>query len=221
MDNDSCSIYSCSPELGEISLAPWHVEGFVSKRRRSAKHPVEMPPVGDALQFVFAGVFELQPRARGEVFHRGAHENLPGACERADPRADVDREAANVVASEFDLTGVAPGADLQAELADGHAERLGAADGPGGPVEGRQQAVPGGVDVAAPVPFDLPARQVVMLGEEIGPAGVAELGQPLGGPDDVGEQDGRKDAVGAWPVPLAGEERLDLVGDRARVAWVR
>jgi hypothetical protein len=131
----------------------------------------------------------------------------------------VHREAANVVASEFDLTGVAPGADIQAEVADGCAERLGAADGPGGPVEGRQQAVAGGVDVAAPVPFDLPARQVIMLGEEIGPAGVAELGQPLGGPDDVGEQDGGKDAVGAWPVPLAGEERLDLVGDRARVAW--
>jgi hypothetical protein len=93
--------------------------GFVSKRRRSAEQLVEMPAVGDALQLVFAGVFELQPRAGGEVFHRGAHENLPCVGERADARADVDREAADVVASEFDLTGVAPGADLQAELAGG------------------------------------------------------------------------------------------------------
>ena len=120
-----------------------------------------MPPVGDALQFVFAGVFELQPRARGEVFDRGAHENLPGACERADPGAQVDREAVDAVAGEFDLTGVAPGADLQAELADGRAERLGAADGSGG-------------SKVASMPS---------------PVGVAEFGQPQGGPDDVGEQD--------------------------------
>jgi len=96
----------------------------------------------------------------------------------------VDREAADVVAGEFDLTSVAPGADLQAELANGRGQRLGAADGPGGPVEGRQQAVPGGVDVAAPVPFDLPAREVVMPDEQVGPPGIAEFGEPLSRADD-------------------------------------
>src|SRR2546429_243968 len=97
----------------------------------------------------------------------------PGAGERADPSADVHREAADVATVEFDLPGVAPGADVQAELADGRAQGLGAADGPGGPVEGRQQAVPGGVDVAAPVPFDLPAGEAGTLGEETGPRGGA------------------------------------------------
>src|SRR5262249_23214062 len=126
-----------------------------------------------------------------------------------------------VVTGEFDLPGVAPGADAQAELAERRPQRLGAADGPGGSVEGRQQAIAGRVDMTAPVPFDLPAREAVVLGEEFGPAGVAELSQPPGRPDDVGEQDGGEDAVGAWPVPLAGEERFDLVGDRVRVAAVR
>jgi hypothetical protein len=96
-----------------------------------------MPPVGDTLQLVLAGVFEHQPRARGEVFDRGADQNLPGAGERADPGADVDREAADAVTGEFDLPGMAAGADVQADLADGRAQRLGAADGPGGPVPGR------------------------------------------------------------------------------------
>jgi hypothetical protein len=70
------------------------------------------------------------------------------------------------------------------------------------------------------VPFDLPAGEVIMLGEKTGPAGVAEFSQPLGRADDVGEQDGRKDPVQAWPVPLAGQERLHLIDDRIHVAGV-
>jgi hypothetical protein len=56
-----------------------------------------MPLVGDAFQFVLAGVVELEPGARGEVFDRGADQNLPGACERADPGADVDREGTGLL----------------------------------------------------------------------------------------------------------------------------
>src|SRR5690349_6655694 len=113
-----------------------------------------MPPVGDALQLVLAGVFEHKPRACGEVFDRVADQNLPSAGERADPGADVHRQATDAVTGEFDLAGVAAGADAQAEVAESRAQRLGTAEGPRGPVEGRQQAVPGRVDVAAPVPFD-------------------------------------------------------------------
>ena len=77
-----------------------------------------MPLVGDAFQLVLPGVFELEPRARGEVFDRGADQYLPGVGERADPGAGVDREAADVVTGELDLPGVAPGADVQSELAE-------------------------------------------------------------------------------------------------------
>ena len=122
------------------------------------------------------------------------------------------------VTGKFDLASVAAGADAQTELANRCAQGLGAADGPRRPVEGRQQAIPRGVDVPAPVPFDLPPRELVMLADKLGPAGVANLGQPLGRADDVGEQDGRKDAVQAWPVPPAGQECLDLIDDRVHVA---
>ena len=53
-----------------------------------------MPLAGDALQLVLASVFEHQPRARGEVFDRGADQHLPRAGERANPGADVDRHTA-------------------------------------------------------------------------------------------------------------------------------
>jgi hypothetical protein len=147
--------------------------------------------------------------------------NLPRAGERADPGADVDRQAADAVTGKFDLASVAAGADAQTELANRCAQGLGAADGPRRPVEGRQQAIPGRVDVSAPVPFDLPAGQVVVAGKQIGPAGVAEFGQLLGRADDVGEQDGGQDAVQAWPVPLAGQERLHLLDDSVHIAHVR
>ena len=43
----------------------------------------------------------------------------PGAGEAADARADVDREAADVVVGEqFAFAGVQSGADLQVEVAD-------------------------------------------------------------------------------------------------------
>ena len=75
--------------------------------------------------------------------------------------------------------------------------------------------------MTAPVPFDLSAREMVVPGEESRPVGVADFGQPRGRADDVGEQDGRKDPVHARPVPLAGQERLDLDDDRVHVADVR
>jgi hypothetical protein len=65
-----------------------------------------MPPIGDTLEFVVTGVFELEPGARGEVFEGGADQNLAGACERADPGADVDREATDAVTGGLVLTGL-------------------------------------------------------------------------------------------------------------------
>jgi hypothetical protein len=38
-----------------------------------------MPLVSVAFQLVLVGVFELEPRACGEVFGRGADQDLPGA----------------------------------------------------------------------------------------------------------------------------------------------
>ena len=46
-------------------------------------HPVETPAVGDALQFVFAGVFELEARAGHEVLHGLRHETSLGPASAA------------------------------------------------------------------------------------------------------------------------------------------
>ena len=53
--------------------------------------------------------------------------------------------------------------------------------------------------------------------EQRTPVRVAELGGPLGGPDDVGEQHGGQHPVGLAHVARAGEELLDLADQRVGV----
>src|SRR5215813_4806737 len=60
----------------EIWLASFDAGG-VGQRCQSVAHPVKRPLVGDAFQFVLAGVFELEPGACSEAFDRGADQNLP------------------------------------------------------------------------------------------------------------------------------------------------
>jgi pimeloyl-ACP methyl ester carboxylesterase len=81
-----------------------------------------MPLVGDALQIVSADVFELEPGTDGEVFDRGADQNLTCVGDCADPGADVDRQATDAVASEMaqEFASVSPPVDaavLQGEMA--------------------------------------------------------------------------------------------------------
>ena len=92
----------------------------------------------------------------------------------------------------------------------------GAADGRAGSVEGRQEAVAGGIDLAPTEPCELLAHDGVVLVEEGAPTGVTELGGAGGGADDVGEEDGGEPSIGVWRAPSPGEELLDLVDDLLR-----
>ena len=53
----------------------------------------------------------------------------------------------------------------------------------------------------------------VVLVEQRAPTGVAELGGPGGGADDVGEEDGGEPPVRVGRRPRPGEELLDLVDE--------
>ncbi len=70
-------------------------------------------------------------------------------------------------------------------------------------VEAGEEAVAGGVDLAAGKPNQLSAHQRVVLLEEFAPSAVPEFGQLRGGAHDVGEQDGGENAIGLDDVPLA------------------
>jgi hypothetical protein len=62
-----------------------------------------------ALQGLDAAVGELEAGADHELAHRAGDEDFAGAGEGADPGADVDRHAADVVADQLDLAGVDAG----------------------------------------------------------------------------------------------------------------
>ena len=68
-----------------------------------------------------------------------------------------------------------PGPDLEAERAHAGADRARGADGPGGAVEGGQEAVARGVDLAPAEPRELLAHQRVVRLEQVAPAPVAQL----------------------------------------------
>src|SRR5439155_14268681 len=91
---------------------------------------IEPPRAGHALQLVLASLVEGEPGAGHEVLHGGRDEHLPGARERGHSRADVDRQAAELVTQSLALPRVQPGAHLEAEVADRPRDRLRAVDRP-------------------------------------------------------------------------------------------
>ena len=107
------------------------------------------PRSGDAFEVVLAAVGEGPARADDEVADGAADEHFARCGEAADARADVDREAADVVVGEqLAFAGVQTGADLQTELADAVADGERAAD---------RAARPSNM-ASAPSPSDLTKR---------------------------------------------------------------
>ena len=94
---------------------------------------------------------------------------------------DVDGHARDVVVrSELDLTGVEAHPDLETERPHGVAHRAAAFNRSSGSVEGRDEAVARGVDLATAETFELSADGPVMSVEEIAPLPVAQLRQVFG-----------------------------------------
>src|SRR6185312_6684925 len=105
---------------------------------------------------------------------------------------DVHGQAGVVVADDLDLAGVHARPDLEADRADGAANRGGAPNRPGRAVERCEDAVPGAVDVTTAEAGELPGNGVVVCLQQLAPTAVAERRRPLGGADDVREEDGGK-----------------------------
>src|SRR5205814_10584123 len=69
----------------------------------------------------------------------------------------------------------------------------------------------------AAVARQLASNERVMLGEQLAPRAVAELGGAYGRADDVGEEEGREHRVRHCRGRLSGDEALDLVADLRRL----
>ena len=111
----------------------------------------EDPPlVRQAAQDVLATRLERQPGAGHQVPDGAGRQHLARAGQRRDPLPDVDGDPADVVADQLALAGVQARPDLQPERPDRLDDRARTADRPGRPVERRQEAVAGRLDLAAP-----------------------------------------------------------------------
>ncbi len=89
---------------------------------------------------------------------------------------------------ELDLAEVDTSTDVEAELLHVAAGRERAAHRVGRPVEDREEAIAGGVDLTSAVRLEQGADHAALCGEEPAPPHVAHLPSELGRAHDVGEQ---------------------------------
>ena len=120
---------------------------------------------------------------------------------------------ATLPSAELDLSRVESGTHGQIQRSDAFDNRLRAANGAGGAVEGGEEAVARRIDLAPVEAGDLTANSGVMLLHEIPPATVSDRRCTLGRSDEIREEDRREHAVGSTRLTLSGEELADL-GDR-------
>src|SRR4029077_9918809 len=159
-------------------------------------HGVEPPRAGHTLELVLAALVELDARPGYKVLHGLRDEHLTGARRGRDTGADHDREARDLALVHLALTGMHARPDLEAKPTDLVDDRARAADGPSGPVEGREEPVAGRVLLLAAIARELAPHERVMAFEELPPSTVAELGRHRARAHDVGEQHGREHRVG-------------------------
>ena len=153
-----------------------------------------------------------------EVLDRGGHEGLAGVGLGHDARAEVDRDASDVALDEVDLPRVQARSHVDADSSEALVDRFGASDGASGSVEGREESVTRRLHLSSFEPVERPTDELVMLGEELAPSGVSDLGRAVGRADDIGEEHGREHAVVPRSRPGSRDEVLDLAQQRILVA---
>jgi len=84
-----------------------------------ADRSVQVPAVGDSLEFVLTSVLEGQAAARGEISDRGGHKDLGSLSAPGHSGRNVYCDAAQARVPHMDLARVQTSADLQPERQDG------------------------------------------------------------------------------------------------------
>jgi hypothetical protein len=118
----------------------------------------------------------------------------------------VDCDASHFVTDQLALPGVKSGADLESERPDCVPDGEAASNASGRAIEGREEAIAGGVDLSPTIALQLLADRSVMPLEKVGPWAVTQLSCVLGGSLDVGEQDRCQNAIFHRSLFGAGQE---------------
>ena len=172
---------------------------------------------GHTLELSNAPVGEGDTGSLHQVDHGVGHHHLARLSLCHHPRRHVHGDAADIVTTPLDLTGMQTGPNLDAEVAGPVADHQRTAYGPGRPVEEGQDPVTRVLhQLAFEVP-DLSAHQGAVIGQDLGPPAVTHPDRCAGGIDDVGEEDGGQDPLGGGSVTVSGDELLDLVDQRIHI----
>ena len=175
-------------------------------------HPIEAPPVGDALQLVLAGVLEREAGPCDQILHGLGDHDLRRPGSGCHAGADRDGEPATLRIDHLALPGVDAGAHLDAQVADALDDLHRAPDRARRAVEGRVEPVAGRVVLDPSPACERLAHHRVVTEHELLPRPVTERRLALGRADDVREQHRRQDGVDAGPErrharPTAGSRR--------------
>src|ERR1700676_74779 len=165
-----------------------------------------------------AAVFEVDARAHDEILDGARDDDLSRLGKRGNASADVDGDAAHVLADQLALTGVYSGAQNETEpihVVDGCAC---APDGSGRSIERCEETVAGLLYLASAKALKRGSHCGVVRLEQLSPALVAEPCCLLGRSHDVSEQDGRQDAIGLDNRLIPDQELLDQIENRTRVS---
>src|SRR6266545_5142480 len=149
---------------------------------------VKPPSAGDTLELVLAAIVEGEAGARHEILDGLRYEYLGGPGVSCHARPDCHAEAADLAVDQLALAGVRSRSYLDTQIAYLRGDLKGAAYCACRPVEGRVEAVAGGVDLdAPPAPQGVAHDRMVLMHQRLPPR-VAKRGLLLSRPDDVGEQ---------------------------------
>src|SRR6185295_15021497 len=112
-----------------------------------------------------------------------------------DARGLVDGDPSHVCAHELDLSDVYAYPDPDVELRRMPMQRRRTMERPCRPLEPREHAVTGRVDLPSAEPLELATARLEELGEKCAPAGVAELRGERRRVDQIREEERRQDSA--------------------------
>ena len=163
-------------------------------------------------------LLETYAGAGNEVSDRTGHQDLSGPSQSRNSGADVDGNAAHLVADDFALASVETRAYTNSERFDAGRYGLGAAYGTCWAVEGGEEAIAGRVNFPAAEAGELASRKGVVLAEQLAPLPIPERGGSFRRTHDVGEEHRGQDSIDLDLVTAPREKLLDLVRDGIHVA---
>ena len=139
-------------------------------------HGVEPPAPGNTFELVGTALVESNAGSGDEVGHCLRDENLRRPRQGSNACTDVYSDSPDVGVSQFDLAGVNPDADHNAEHPDGVAHRACTVDGAGRSVECRQEAVADELDLHTASAAQLGTDDGVVTVEQRSPSSVPDGG---------------------------------------------